>query len=173
MKDIIKQYKNWICKGNKLVKIILSIVLIVPIILILILLPIFGIIAFLRKDDKDAEWKKCLKFILRMVIFVLFYIACLFNEWIKNNLTLDSYNFKIMFLVAIAYFFILPILSCKIYMIHKSYKEALCEQAVILLLVIVLYKASILFLLENPTESNYFDVISWGCTFVGMLSLLK
>ena len=174
MKNLINNYLDWFNKGNKVLNLIITVfglVLIVPLLIIVI---VMKIVDFLRNNDSDATWVKYLKFALRLITFVFFFACCLINEIVKNSIELNPYNVKIMFAVAITYFFwIVPYFSCKIFRIYDSFKVAWIEQAFILLLIVLMFKYWALFWNDNPTDSNYFDVISWTCTFAGIVALIK
>lgn len=107
-------------------------------------------------------------------ICIVFFTCCLVNEIVKKSIELNLYNVKIMFLVAITYFFlIVPYFSCKVFKIYDGFKVAWVEQAFILLLIILIFKYYALLKNDNPIDSNYLDVISWTCTFAGIVSLIK
>ena len=174
MEKIKKIYIDWFNQGNKVVNVFITLSGLLVLIPMLLCIFIMKLVGFLRGSNEDLQFVKHLKLVIRLSLFVLFFVCCLLNEISKNNVVLTQQNVRVMFYVAIVYFFIIiPTLSCKIFKIYDSFKEAWVEQASILLLLIVLYKHYLLLFEPAPTYNDYLDVISWTCTLAGMFSLLK
>jgi hypothetical protein len=173
MEKIKKIYMDWFNQGNKVVNVFITLSGLLVLIPMLPVIFIVKLVGFLHGSNEDLQFAKYLKLVIRLSLFVLFFVCCLLNEISKNKVVFTPQNVRLMFYVAIVYFFIIPVLSCKIFKIYDSFKEAWVEQVSILLLLIVLYKHYLLLRLPAPTYNDYLDVISWACTFAGMFSLLK
>ena len=169
------KYERGHCKNQCLAKTcyIVSTLLIIMffILAVLPLLPIFIIIDLLRYKNKDSKLVFYIKRIVKMIISLLFLLLLIVNNIIKgyNPNSSQQSIIALSLTVVIVYLFV-PFMTCDIFRLYSSKKEAFKDLSIVLIIVIIMIKFILLILSVDIPRAidTVLDIFSWIFALIGM-----